>query len=79
VWDQNALEMLVLVDNRLTEVSEQLGQLSNLRMLDLGHNQLMTLPNSIGGRARVDDLSDTIAWIHGTPSRLSSAIIVGGR
>ena len=44
VWDNISLEALILADNGLTEVSEQLGQLKSLRMLDLGHNQLSTIP-----------------------------------
>jgi Leucine-rich repeat (LRR) protein len=43
VWDQAELETLVLADNGLTEVSERIGRLKQLRMLDLGHNQLRSL------------------------------------
>src|ERR1700730_8356904 len=39
VWQRTELEALILADNGLTEISEQLGRLSRLRMLDLGHNQ----------------------------------------
>ena|ERR1700753_4155628 len=46
VWEQIHLEALILADNDLTEVSEQLGRLNRLRMLDLGHNQLTQLPDS---------------------------------
>ncbi len=44
VWDQTDLETLVLADNELQEVSEQIGRLKKLRMLDLGHNRLVRVP-----------------------------------
>jgi len=37
-----------LTDNDLTEVSERVGNLSKLRMLDLGHNRLRDVPISLG-------------------------------
>jgi Leucine-rich repeat (LRR) protein len=40
VWLRTDLQTLVLGDNNLTEVSEGVGNLSSLRMLDLGHNRL---------------------------------------
>ena len=36
VWEQTELESLVLAENGLSEVSEQIGRLKRLRMLDLG-------------------------------------------
>ena len=48
VWERQDLQTLVLADNRLTEVSERLGALRSLRMLDLGHNALAALPEAIG-------------------------------
>ena len=45
VWAETNLETLVLADNDLTEVSEEIGRLTNLRMLDLGHNQLAAIGN----------------------------------
>ena len=48
VWDNVSLEALILADNGLIEVSARLGQLKSLRMLDLGHNQLSTIPETIG-------------------------------
>ena len=44
IWAQTELEALVLADNELSEVSEQIGGLKKLRMLDLGHNQLTSVP-----------------------------------
>jgi hypothetical protein len=38
VWERTELETLVLADNGLPEVSERVGDLKKLRMLDLGHN-----------------------------------------
>jgi Leucine-rich repeat (LRR) protein len=55
VWDNISLETLILADNGLTEVSERLGQLKSLRMLDLGHNQLSTIPETIGGIVGLSD------------------------
>jgi Leucine-rich repeat (LRR) protein len=48
VWDRTGLRTLVLADNDLTEVSERVGELQDLRMLDLGHNKLRRLPDSWG-------------------------------
>src|SRR5690242_18039339 len=48
VWQQIELETLVLADNDLTEVSARIGRLKRLRMLDLGHNALRSVPESLG-------------------------------
>jgi Leucine-rich repeat (LRR) protein len=37
-----------LADNGHTELSDAIGHLANLRMLDLGHNRLRSLPESLG-------------------------------
>jgi len=37
-----------LAENDLTEISESIGRLRHLRMLDLGHNALLSVPASIG-------------------------------
>lgn len=60
VWEQIGLETLVLADNELTEVSARIGQLKCLRMLDLGHNALHALPESLGD---LDGLSDFL-YLH---------------
>jgi len=44
VWERAELESLVQADNELAEVSEQIGGLKQLRMLDLGHNHLTWVP-----------------------------------
>jgi len=44
VWEQTELETLVLADNKITEISERIGRLEHLRMLDLGHNRLKDVP-----------------------------------
>jgi Leucine-rich repeat (LRR) protein len=48
VWDRTELEVLILADNALSEISEQIRNLRNLRTLDLGHNQITQLPESLG-------------------------------
>ena len=48
VWEQVDLETLVLAENDLIEVSENIGRLKHLRMLDLGHNALSSVPTSLG-------------------------------
>jgi len=55
VWEQTELESLVLAENGLSEVSEQIGRLKRLRMLDLGHNKLTRLPESLG---EIEGLTD---------------------
>jgi Leucine-rich repeat (LRR) protein len=60
VWDRTGLRTLVLADNDLTEVSERVGELQDLRMLDLGHNKLRRLPDSLGA---IEGLSDFL-YLH---------------
>jgi Leucine-rich repeat (LRR) protein len=48
VWERIELETLVLADNGLSDLSDQIGGLKNLRMLDLGHNKLSRLPDALG-------------------------------
>jgi Leucine-rich repeat (LRR) protein len=66
VWDRTELETLVLADNELSEMSEQIGRLKRLRMLDLGHNQLTRVPD---GLADLDGLTDFL-YLH--DNRLTS-------
>ncbi len=40
LWDNTALETLILADNALAELPDGIGALTNLRTLDLGHNLL---------------------------------------
>jgi Leucine-rich repeat (LRR) protein len=40
VWQRTELETLILADNGVREISERIGGLQRLRMLDLGHNEL---------------------------------------
>ena len=60
VWLRTDLQTLVLADNDLTEISERVGDLASLRMLDLGHNRLSDLPAGLG---RLEDLSDFL-YLH---------------
>ena len=55
VWERTELETLVLADNDLTEISGEIGCLKRLRMLDLGHNQLASVPDAIGGIEALTD------------------------
>jgi Leucine-rich repeat (LRR) protein len=48
VWERTELETLVLADNGLSDLSERIGGLKKLRMLDLGHNRLTRLPAALG-------------------------------
>src|SRR5258707_12625052 len=66
VWEQSELETLVLADNELSEVSEQIGRLKRLRMLDLGHNGLTKVPDTL---ADLDSLTDFL-YLH--DNRLTS-------
>lgn len=46
VWKHSDdVETLVLADNGLTEIPSRIGELRNLRMLDLGHNALTSVPD----------------------------------
>jgi Leucine-rich repeat (LRR) protein len=60
VWERTDLETLVLAENELSEVSCQIGRLKNLRMLDLGHNRLTRVPDSLAG---LDGLTDFL-YLH---------------
>jgi Leucine-rich repeat (LRR) protein len=66
VWVRTELETLVLADNELSEISNQIGRLKNLRMLDLGHNALTHLPDAL---ANLDGLTDFL-YLH--DNRLTS-------
>ncbi len=50
----------MLADNQLTDVSWQIGRLKRLRMLDLGHNRLTSIPESLGD---LDGLADFL-YLH---------------
>jgi Leucine-rich repeat (LRR) protein len=55
IWDRLDLESLILADNGLTEISPKLARLRRLRMLDLGHNKLATLPDAFGALTCLTD------------------------
>jgi Leucine-rich repeat (LRR) protein len=48
IWSLSDLETLVLADNGLSVVSAEIGNLTSLRMLDLGHNELTAIPETLG-------------------------------
>jgi len=55
VWERTDLETLVLADNDLLEISNRIGCLKSLRMLDLGHNRLTQVPDALGDLDRLSD------------------------
>ncbi len=66
VWERTEVESLVLADNGLSSVSDRIGRLRRLRMLDLGHNQLTCVPDAL---ADLDGLTDFL-YLH--DNRLTS-------
>jgi Leucine-rich repeat (LRR) protein len=66
VWAQTELETLVLADNELSVVSERIGSLKMLRMLDLGHNKLTRVPDALG------DLGALTGFLYLHDNQLSS-------
>jgi hypothetical protein len=60
LFDQVDLETLVLADNDLTAISPAIARLKRLRMLDLGHNTLREVPESLGD---LESLSDFL-YLH---------------
>ena len=44
VWSHVDAETLILADNGLTALPAEIGALQNLRVLDLGHNALASIP-----------------------------------
>ena len=55
LWEHENAETLVLADNGLREISPEIARLKNLRMLDLGHNQLTSVPEALGDLAALTD------------------------
>jgi Leucine-rich repeat (LRR) protein len=55
VWERTELETLVLADNGLSDLSDRIGGLKKLRMLDLGHNKLAHLPDALGDLGGLTD------------------------
>ena len=60
VWQRTELETLVLSENELSAVSSDIGRLKRLRMLDLGHNRLTSVPDALGD---LEGLSDFL-YLH---------------
>jgi Leucine-rich repeat (LRR) protein len=54
VWEQTDAEVLILADNRLTEISPAIGGMRALRTLDLGHNEIAAIPAEIGELVQLD-------------------------
>lgn len=47
--------MLILAENALTALPMQIGQLQHLHTLDVGHNQLDRLPETLGTLVELRD------------------------
>jgi Leucine-rich repeat (LRR) protein len=75
VWERGDLETLVLADNALESVSEKIGHLKRLRMLDLGHNQLTHLPAAMGDLEGLTDFlylhDNRLSWLPSSLARLT--------
>ncbi|MEK4882931.1 leucine-rich repeat domain-containing protein [Paenibacillus sp. FSL R5-0908] len=56
------LEVLNYAGNEIEQLSENIGRLVHLRMLDLGHNRLKVLPESIGGLQGLDSFLYLSNW-----------------
>ena len=54
------MKLWCLADNELSEVSGRVGRLKKLRMLDLGHNRLTEMPDTL---ADLDGLTDFL-YLH---------------
>ena len=59
-WELTGAQTLVLADNDLHQVSPQIGRMRQLRMLDLGHNSISSLPDELGN---LDQLTDFL-YLH---------------
>jgi Leucine-rich repeat (LRR) protein len=66
IWAHTELETLVLAENDLSHMSAQIGLLTRLRMLDLGHNALTRIPEALG------DLSGLTDFLYLHDNRLTS-------
>ena len=55
VWERTETTQLILADNGLTEISEQVAWLKQLRMLDLGHNEITQIPGAFGNLESLTD------------------------
>lgn len=63
VWERTDLQTLIRADNGLSELSERVGRLEQLRILDLGHNRLTGVPDALGGRLARDGSSTSMPCI----------------
>ena len=66
VWEKIELECLILAENGLQESPIGSGRLTRLQTLDLGHNKLSRIPESIG------ELIDLAGFLYLHDNSLSS-------
>ncbi|KAJ1657924.1 hypothetical protein IWQ61_002743 [Dispira simplex] len=73
--DYQALRVLILSHNLITDLPREIGHLQNLRELYLGHNQIAVFPESLGELTKLEvlDLShNRIRYLNIHLTRLSS-------
>ena len=66
---------LRLTDLGISELPDEIGQLVNLRVLDLGHNHLASLPESIGQLDNLQKLDlggNQLASLHASIGQLAN-------
>lgn len=69
VWSRINLEVLILADNDLHEISETIGSLKELRQLDLRGNPLKTLPDALASLPSLEKLD--LRWVPTLDSAVS--------
>jgi Leucine-rich repeat (LRR) protein len=55
IWEHADVTVLILAGNRLTGISPRIAKFQRLRILDLGHNELVELPDAIGNLVGLSD------------------------
>ena len=55
VFDRTELEFLCVSDNQLTGVSDRIARLTNLKALDIAHNAIASIPETLGELPALSD------------------------